>query len=248
LILEVDGLTKRFGGTVALEGVSLGLPAGAMVGMIGPNGSGKTTLLNVVSGALRADAGRIRFKGEDITALPANVISRRGLVRTFQISRPFAKMSVVDNVLAAAHTRLTPEVRERARAIAVEVGLERVLDQAAGRLSFGQQRLVELARMLMLDPELILLDEPAAGVNPTLMEHLRELIQGLHARGKSFLIVEHNVRLVSRMCDRLIVLHNGDKIADAPLEQVLADPAVKEAYLGTGHAVARPKHRLPGHA
>ena len=243
-MLDVTSVSKSFGGTVALRDVSLYVACGSIVGLVGPNGSGKTTLLNCIAGALSPDAGTIRFDGSDITGAEASTIARRGLVRTFQISRPFASMTVLDNVLAASHEGITEKARAKARDIIRLVGIERVMENRASALSFGQQRLIELARILMLDPRMILLDEPAAGVNPTLMEHLKDLVLELNRRGTTFLIVEHNIRLVSRMCERLVVLHNGDKIADAPLEEVLREPAVKAAYLGTGRAVRNPKYLL----
>lgn len=243
-MLEVVGLRKTFGGTVALNDVSLSIAEGSIVGLVGPNGSGKTTLLNVISGALRPNSGSISFDGQDITGKDANVIARRGLVRTFQISRPFPNMTVFENVLAASHEGTGEAVRNKAASILRQVGLERVINNRASALSFGQQRLVELARILMLRPRMILLDEPAAGVNPTLMEQIKKLILELNRAGTTFLVIEHNIRLVSQMCERLIVLNNGEKIADAPLAEVLKNPAVKMAYLGTGRAVKNPKHQL----
>lgn len=243
-MLEVSNLNKSFGGTRALSDVSLSIPAGAIVGLVGPNGSGKTTLLNVVSGALKPDSGSVRFEGQDITGLEANVIARRGLVRSFQISRLFPAMSVLDNVLAASHDGITPQAYDKAHALIRLVGIERVIHNRASALSFGQQRLVDLARILMLEPRMIMLDEPAAGVNPTLMQHLKDLILKLNREGTTFLIIEHNIRLVSEMCERLVVLHNSEKIADAPLEEVLGNATVKQAYLGTGRAVKNPKHLL----
>lgn len=247
-MLDVTSVSKSFGGTQALNGVSLTVAQGSMVGLVGPNGSGKTTLLNVISGALTPDAGRIRFAGTDVTGRRASEIARMGLVRSFQISRPFANMTVLDNVLAACHDGITAAARAKARDIVRLVGIERVAGNRASALSFGQQRLVELARILMLEPRMILLDEPAAGVNPTLMEHIKDLVLELNRQGTTFLIVEHNIRLVSQMCERLIVLHDGDKIADAPLEEVLLEPRVKAAYLGTGRAVKNPKFLMYGDA
>jgi ABC-type branched-subunit amino acid transport system ATPase component len=243
-VLDVENVRKSFGGTVALNDVSVSIAEGSIIGMVGPNGSGKTTLLNIIAGALPADSGSIRFDGHDITGLEANKIARLGLVRSFQISRPFPSMTVLENVLAASHAGTGPEVRSRAIDIIRQVGLERVIDNRAHALSFGQQRLIELARILMLRPKMILLDEPAAGVNPTLMEHIKALILSLNREGATILVVEHNIRLVSQMCERLIVLNNSEKIADAPLADVLQNPAVKEAYLGSGRAVRNPKHRI----
>ena len=243
-MLEVTKLCKSFGGTRALSDVSLEIAKGSIIGLVGPNGSGKTTLLNVISGALKPDAGTVCFEGRDITGAEANVIAKGGLARSFQISRLFKSMSVLDNVLAASHEGITPNARARATELIRLVGIERVIHNKAHALSFGQQRLVELARILMLNPRMILLDEPAAGVNPTLMQHIKELILKLNQRGTTFLIIEHNIRLVSEICERLVVLHNSEKIADAPLEEVLRNPAVKQAYLGTGRAVRHPKHML----
>ncbi len=243
-MLDVENVRKSFGGTVALNDVSVSIGEGSIIGMVGPNGSGKTTLLNIISGALPADRGTIRFDGHDITGREANAIARLGLVRSFQISRPFPSMTVLENVLAASHAGTGPAVRARAADIVRQVGLEAVIDNRAHALSFGQQRLIELARILMLRPKMILLDEPAAGVNPTLMEHIKALILSLNREGTTFLVVEHNIRLVSEMCERLIVLNNSEKIADAPLADVLQNQAVKEAYLGSGRAVRNPKHRI----
>lgn len=243
-MLEVANLRKAFGGTVALADVSLSIGAGSIIGLVGPNGSGKTTLLNIMSGALKPDAGTIRFEGRDITGHEAYAIARLGLVRSFQISRPFMSMTVLENVLAASHHGTGPAVRDRAFEIVKLVGLEPVIGNRSSALSFGQQRLIELARILMLQPKMILLDEPAAGVNPTLMEHIKDLILQLNRDGTTFLVVEHNIRLVSEMCERLIVLNTGEKIADAPLQEVLQNPAVKEAYLGTGRAIRNPKNRM----
>lgn len=243
-MLEVTNLSKSFGGTRGLTDVSVTVEKGRIIGLVGPNGSGKTTLLNVIGGALKPDAGSVRFEGRDITGLDASVIARSGLVRSFQISRLFPSMSVLDNVLAASHDGITPAARAKAKDLIELVGIERVVNNKASALSFGQQRLVDLARILMLNPRMIMLDEPAAGVNPTLMEHLKELIFKLNRQGTTFLIIEHNIRLVSEMCERLIVLHNSEKIADAPIDEVLLNPAVKQAYLGTGRAVKNPKHLL----
>jgi len=229
-----------------LSDVSLEIANGSIIGLVGPNGSGKTTLLNVIAGALKPDSGRVHFEGRDITGAEANVVAKSGLARSFQISRLFKSMSVLDNVLAASHEGITPRSRARAAELIRLVGIERVIHNKAHALSFGQQRLVELARILMLNPRMILLDEPAAGVNPTLMEHIKKLILQLNQRGTTFLIIEHNIRLVSEICERLVVLHNSEKIADAPLAEVLLNPAVKQAYLGTGRAVRNPKHLLYG--
>lgn len=242
-MLALRDLVKTFGGKVALDGVSLDVPDRSITGLIGPNGSGKSTLINVVSGLLPLDAGSITYKEQDITDLGLNKVARLGLVRTFQISRPFAEMSILDNMLAVSHQGITPEVRRRADEVLAFVGLERVADQKAGAVSYGQQRLVELGRVLMLDAELILLDEPVAGVNPTLIEQLKDLILELHRQGKSFIIVEHNVQLVSDICDQLVVLHNGEEIAYGAVDEVQRNPRVTEAYLGAGGKIRKPERK-----
>ena len=248
-MLELSGLTRRFGGARAVDGVSLRLPSGRITGLIGPNGAGKTTLFNLIAGSLRPTQGTIRFAGCDISRAPPHRRLALGLGRTFQIPRPFAAMTVLENVLLAAQRQsgerpfanwLTPstvaaEERRaisRAREIIDFLALTRLASAPAATLSGGQRKLLELARVLMAEPRLVLLDEPAAGVNPTLLETIIDRIHDLHARGIAFLIVEHNLDLVARLCDEVHVMANGRLLTSGPPDAVTRDPRVVEAYLG----------------
>ena len=248
-MLEISDLTRRFGAARAVDRVSLRLPAGCIAGLIGPNGAGKTTLFNLIAGSLRPTAGRIRFLGRDISRAPPHRRLAAGLGRTFQIPRPFAAMTVLENVLLAAQGqrgerpfanwlapwRVAAEERRniaRAREIIDFLALGRVAGAPAATLSGGQRKLLELARVLMAAPRLILLDEPAAGVNPTLLETIIARIRDLHARGIGFLIVEHNLDMVARLCSEVHVMAAGRLLVSGPPEVVTRDPRVIEAYLG----------------
>jgi branched-chain amino acid transport system ATP-binding protein len=248
-MLELSGLSRRFGGARAVDGVSLRLPPGRITGLIGPNGAGKTTLFNLIAGALRPSAGTIRFESRDITHAPPHRRLALGLGRTFQIPRPFAAMTVLENVLLAAQGQrgeqpfanwLAPRAvaaeerraMARAREIIDFLALSRLAASPAATLSGGQRKLLELARVLMAEPRLVLLDEPAAGVNPTLLETIIDRIRDLHARGIAFLIVEHNLDLVARLCAEVHVMANGRLLVSGPPEVVMRDARVVEAYLG----------------
>jgi ABC-type branched-subunit amino acid transport system ATPase component len=248
-LLETKGLVRAFGRFNAVDGVDLEVRPGTITGLIGPNGAGKSTLFNLIAGALQPTAGIIRFEGRDITGLPPNRVFARGLVRTFQIPRPFPRMSVLENAMLVplhqsgerfwsnwlAGRRVAREeraIRERAAEALSFCGLGRKLDGLAGNLSGGQQKLLELARVMMIDPKLILLDEPAAGVNPALLETLVDKILALQARGVTFLIIEHNMDLVMRICRPLIVMTQGRIIARGSPDEVRNDPRVIDAYLG----------------
>jgi branched-chain amino acid transport system permease protein len=246
VLLEVRGLDKRFGGVRAVDDLSFYVREGTITGLIGPNGSGKTTAFNLIDGLMRADAGEVWLDGRRIDRLPPWERAHRGLGRTFQITRLFRQMTVLENVVAPLRSfswrQLTAgavaghEV-ERAEELLDFVGMLRFRDTPAGALSFGQQKLVELAQILMLDPRLILLDEPAGGINPTLIERLVEKIRELNAAGKTFLIVEHNMPLVADLCDPVIVLARGTRIAAGPALEIQRDPLVLDAYLGEGWTV-----------
>jgi len=248
-LLEVRGAVRRFGGLVAVDGVSLTVAEGSVTGLIGPNGSGKTTLFNLVTGAISLGRGEIWCAGERIDRLPPWRRAHRGLGRTFQVTRLFAGMTVLENVVAplpqfrwrslAADAVSGPEAA-RARELLDFVGLARFADQAAGTLSYGQQKLVELAQVLMLEPRLILLDEPAGGVNPSLVERIAAIVRDLNRQGITFLVVEHNIPLVLRLCDPVAVLSAGRLIAQGPPDLVRADPVVLEAYLGVDEAGFEP--------
>jgi ABC-type branched-subunit amino acid transport system ATPase component len=239
-LLEVDHLTKRFGGVTAVDDCSFAVERDTITALIGPNGSGKTTVFNVVTGYLPADSGRISFDGRAFPRPDPAVLYRSGLSRTFQQARIFPELTVVDNlIVAAGHPwrRLFGPRRSRAdlgRAgeLLAEFNLAALADEPAGELSYGQRKLLEFASVLMSDPKLILLDEPTAGVNPVMIETMERHIRRRHAAGITFLIVEHDMSLVMRLCDPVIVLDRGTRIAVGPPDAVRADPAVLDAYLG----------------
>jgi branched-chain amino acid transport system ATP-binding protein len=234
--LEIREISKRFGGIRALNGVSLGLTGSQLVGLIGPNGSGKTTLVNTISGIYNPDGGEIILNGEEIGSLKANQVARRGVGRTFQITRAFRRMTVMENMLVPALAIPTSkgrrEIMNRARGILDFLTLDHLRDDYARSLSGGQQKLLELGQLLMTDPDLLLLDEPFAGVHPKLMDTIFEYITTVHAQGKSFIIISHDMSSIFTLCQRLVVLHYGDVIADDSPDVVKSDPQVIEAYLG----------------
>jgi neutral amino acid transport system ATP-binding protein len=249
-ILEVDRVYKAFGGIHAVEGATLDVRPASITALIGPNGAGKTTLFNVITGFMRADAGRIVYDGRSIFGRPPHAIAGRGMVRTFQITKALAAMPVIDNMMLAAPDqpgeRLTNlllrpraarrrerEVREQALALLDVYGLAGMADEYAGTLSGGQRKLLELARALMVGPRLVLLDEPMAGINPTLGARLLGHMRDLRDRdGVTFLFIEHDLDVVMRHSDRVIVMATGQVIADGPPEEVRRDQLVIDAYLG----------------
>ncbi|GAA3533264.1 hypothetical protein GCM10022419_010580 [Nonomuraea rosea] len=242
VLLSVRGATKRFGGLVAVDDVSLDVRQGTITALIGPNGSGKTTLFNLVTGGLPLDSGEIWFDGRRIDRLRPWRRCHLGLGRSYQVTRLFKDMTVRENVVAPLadarwRTMLSDAVRgheaDRAGELLDLVGLGRFAGQQAGALSYGQQKLVELAQVLMLEPKLILLDEPAGGVNPSLLGRIVEIIRELNAAGVTFLVVEHNIPLVLGLCDPVAVLGGGRLIAEGPPDRVREDPVVLDAYLGS---------------
>jgi ABC-type branched-subunit amino acid transport system ATPase component/ABC-type branched-subunit amino acid transport system permease subunit len=254
-LLEVDGLAKRFGGIAAVDDCSFTVREGGLTGLIGPNGSGKTTTFNLITGMVRGDSGSIRFDGRRIDrALPWER-AHLGLGRTFQVTRLFPRMTVLENLVAplrsfswpnlAADAVSGPEAR-RAEELLDFVGLLPLAGQPAGQLSFGQQKLAELAQVLMLEPRLVLLDEPAGGINPGMIERIAELLLELNRRGITFLIVEHNMPMVLGLCDPILVMARGRVIAEGPPGAIQRDPAVLDAYLGEGWGKAsRPSGEPP---
>jgi len=229
-LLELRQVTKRFGGVTAVNRCSLELAAGRIYGLIGPNGSGKTTLFNCITG-LEPHDGEIRYKGERIDGLRAHEVARRGIGRTFQIIRVFPELTALENLLVVTWGPFD-EAHRRAQELLRFVTLDRLQNEYAGNLSYGQQKLLEFARILMTDPELILLDEPAAGVNRTLLNELLEAIRNLRAQGKTVFIVEHDMKVIMDLSERIFVLNYGEKIAEGPPGLIQADERVIEAYFG----------------
>jgi ABC-type branched-subunit amino acid transport system ATPase component len=240
-LLEVDHLTKRFGGVTAVDECSFTVEAGTITALIGPNGSGKTTAFNMITGYLKADSGEIRFHGETIARPRPATLYRRGLSRTFQQARIFPELTVEENMVVAGGfgarelfgRRVTSADSERALTMLTQFRLDQLAQLPAGDLSYGQRKLLEFAAVLMSSPTLVLLDEPTAGVNPVMIDAMEQHIRERHAAGVTFLIVEHDMQLVMRLCDPVIVLDRGAPIAFGPPELIQNDPLVLEAYLGS---------------
>jgi ABC-type branched-subunit amino acid transport system ATPase component len=249
-VLEVQELTKDFAGLRAVDRCSFQVERGEIHGLIGPNGSGKTTCFNLITGYLEPTSGRVCFDGEEITARRPYEIVGRGIARTFQMVRVFRRMTVMENLLMAPQQQAGEnillgmlrlprvqqqerEARERACALLALVGLERAANDYCGNLSYAEQKMVEIIRTLMTEPKLILLDEPASGINPTLVNQILDYIRKLRdEQGKTFLIVEHDMRVIMKLCDRITVLDYGKKIFEGTPSQVARAPIVMGAYLG----------------
>jgi ABC-type branched-subunit amino acid transport system ATPase component/ABC-type branched-subunit amino acid transport system permease subunit len=240
-MLEVRAASKSFGGITAVDGADLTVAPGSITALIGPNGSGKTTLFNLVTGAMKADAGEVWLDGTRIDAMTPWKRGHLGLARTFQTTRLFKSMSVLENMVAPLPdarwaTMLKASVAgneaDRARELLEFVGMSRFVSQPAGSLSYGQQKLVELAQVLMLEPRLVLLDEPAGGVNPSLVGRIVEIVRDLNRQGVTFLVVEHNIPMVLELCDPVVVFSRGKAIAEGPPQTIREDPVVLDAYLG----------------
>jgi len=230
-VLAVDGVRKSFGGVTAVNGVSFALEAGRIYGLIGPNGSGKTTLFNCITGLERRDAGRVAFKGERIDHLKPHQVANRGIGRTFQVIRVFPELTALENLLVVTRGSRA-DAERRGRELLQFVKLEGLAGEYAGNLSYGQQKLVEFVRVLMTDPALILLDEPAAGVNRTLLNDLLGAVARLRDEGRTILLVEHDMKVVMGLCETVFVLDHGEKIAEGPPGLIQADERVIEAYFG----------------
>jgi branched-chain amino acid transport system ATP-binding protein len=251
-MIRVREVTRRFGGLIAVDNVSLDVAAGGITGLIGPNGAGKTTLLSMLAGQLRPQAGQILLDGQRIDGLPAHRLHALGLARTFQIPRPFRRLTVLENLLLARpgqtgerlgtalwqRTRIAAAecaAAELARALLGDLRLARHADAPAGELSGGQQKLLELARALMAAPRVLVLDEPCAGLNPSGVEFLSETITRLRNDGLTFVIVEHNIDFVARHCDHVVVMAQGRVLTEGRPEAVRRDSRVLDAFLGAAH-------------
>ena len=250
-ILEVDGLEKQFGGIVAVDGATFSIDRGAITGLIGPNGAGKSTTFNCITGVHRPDGGSIRLDGTDITAMRPEQVATRGLVRTFQIARELPEMTVLENMMLGPKGQLgeslwrsvlpgarrgvvaqEEELRERAWETLEFFEIDHLAEEYAGSLSGGQRKLLELARALLTEPDVLLLDEPMAGVNPSLEEKLLDRIHELRAEGYTFLMVEHDMETIMNNCERVIVMHQGKVLAEGAPAAIESDERVIEAYLG----------------
>jgi ABC-type branched-subunit amino acid transport system ATPase component len=243
VLLQVEDVHKAFGGLQALAGASIDVEEGAIAGLIGPNGSGKTTLFNVITGYERPDRGRVSLAGRPLTGLRPDRVFALGVGRTFQLSRIFARLSVLENMLVATqrHESWVRSVfrgagssseRERALELLEFVGIATLASLPAGHLSYGQRKLLELAYVLVADPAVVLLDEPAGGVNPSLVNHIADRIRELNRAGKTFLVVEHDLGFVMELCGTVTVLDRGATLCSGTPEAVRNDPAVLDAYLG----------------
>jgi ABC-type branched-subunit amino acid transport system ATPase component len=228
-ILAVRNVNKHFGGLHVLRDVCLEVPTGGIYGLIGPNGSGKSTLFDIITRYQPCDSGEIVFRGESVKGIKPHEVSRRGLIRTFQLTRIFPTLTVAENLLVFGPGR---PGEEKARGLLDFVGLLRLADHEAAALSYGQQKLLEIAQVLMLDPAMLMLDEPMAGINPGLADEIVQRLRDLRDQGMTLLIVEHNVPLMMDVCDTLTVLSGGSIVRTGTPEEVLADKDVREAFLG----------------
>jgi branched-chain amino acid transport system ATP-binding protein len=240
-MLRLEGVTKRFGGLTAVREVTLEVGAGDLLGIIGPNGAGKTTLFNVIAGYYRPEAGRVLFEGRDITGQPPHVICQSGLTRTFQIVKPFGNLSVLDNVMIGSLTRVTSlrAARADAERVVETCGLAAYATARAKALSIGFRKRLEVARALATRPRLLLLDEVMAGLNPTELAAMVDLIRGLHADGLTLVVIEHIMAAMMRLAQRIAVLHHGELIAEGPPTRVASDRRVIDAYLGEEFVLAQ---------
>jgi ABC-type branched-subunit amino acid transport system ATPase component len=232
--LRTDSVAKSFGGVQALADCSLTARAGQITGLIGPNGSGKTTLFNVMTGYERSDAGRVYLGDQQITGAPPARVFALGIGRTFQLTRVFPRLTVLENMLVPAQRgQSARQHRQRALDLLAFTGIADHASALAGTLSYGQRKLLELAYVLVSDPAVVLLDEPAGGVNPSLIHHIADRIRELNNEGRTFLIVEHNMEFVMGLCHQVTVLDSGTVVASGPPEEIRANPRVLDAYLGT---------------
>ena len=233
-LLEANEITKRFGGLVAVGNLSLSVDKGQILGLIGPNGAGKTTAFNMISGFYKADEGEIIFDGEDITGLRPDQICKLGLTRTFQVVKPFPHLSVLDNVMVGAYNRTNDsnESKQKAKEIIDFLGMQKMEGMTAGSLSVAHRKRLEVAKALATDPKIILLDEAMAGLRPTETDEMIELVRQISCQGIALLLVEHVMRVIMSLAERIVVIHHGEKIAEGTPQEICQDKAVIDAYLG----------------
>ncbi len=239
-LLEVQGITKRFGGLVAVHDFSLSMDKGQIVALIGPNGAGKTTAFNVISGFYKTDMGKIRFNDRDITGLRPDQICKIGLARTFQVVRPFRGISVLDNVMVGAYARTNNTNIARSKAIEALsfLGMLPMADQMASGLPIAGRKRLEIARALATDPQIMLLDETMAGLRPTEADEVIVMVRKMREKGIAILLVEHVMRVVMSLAEKIVVLHHGEKLAEGEPEMIVQNPQVIDAYLGDTHVTS----------
>jgi branched-chain amino acid transport system ATP-binding protein len=247
-MLEVGGLTRSFGGLLAVADVSLRVSAGSIVALVGPNGAGKTTLFAMISGFLQPDAGRVVFSGDDVTGVAPHLICAKGLVRTFQVVQPFGRLSVRENIAVGAHLRVAERTEAMARAalVAERVGMAHLLDRPAQALTVAARKRLELARALATEPKLLLLDEVMAGLNPTEMTEMIRIVRGIRDGGVTVFLIEHVMQAVASLAERVHVLNHGRLIAEGAPAEIARMPEVIEAYLGHGAAARMTAHVAAG--
>ncbi|MFC1959308.1 ABC transporter ATP-binding protein [Chloroflexota bacterium] len=233
-LLEVHNVTKRFGGLVAVDDLSLSVSKGEILGMIGPNGAGKTTAFNMISGYYKPDEGQVIFDGKNITGLRPDQVCKLGLARTFQVVKPFPQLSVLDNVIVGAYNRTNDkqEAQQKAREILGFLGMSDMTGHLAGGLSVAGRKRLEIAKVLATDPKMILLDEAMAGLRPTETDEIIELVRQISQQGVALLLVEHVMKVIMSLADRIVVIHHGEKLAEGEPQAVVQDKAVIDAYLG----------------
>ncbi|KAA3660266.1 MAG: ABC transporter ATP-binding protein [Chloroflexi bacterium] len=233
-LLEAKNITKRFGGLVAVNDLSLSVEKGEILGMIGPNGAGKTTAFNMISGYYQPNEGQVIFDGNDITGMRPHKVCKLGLTRTFQVVKPFPQLSVLDNVIVGAYNRTDDKAiaREKSQEILGFLGMSDMTKQLAGSLSVAGRKRLEIAKVLATEPKMILLDEAMAGLRPTETDEIIELVRQISQRGIALLLVEHVMKVIMSLADRIVVIHHGEKIAEGKPQQVVQDQTVIDAYLG----------------